>query len=62
MAPPIPTPTQVVINYGTSSNVTVSLASGQTYSNLVDNIIKAGGYWNGLTFITLGQITSIVAS
>lgn len=62
MAPPTPAPTQILINYGTSSNVAVTIGTGMTYASLVDAIVKGGGYWNGLTFIALGQITSIVAS
>lgn len=59
--PITPAPTTVTILYGTSSNVTVTLTAENTYAQFQRNVQREGGYWNGATFIPIGQITGMTA-
>jgi hypothetical protein len=61
MAPP----TQIVISYGTSSSVTLPIASGTDLSTSVLNIARGGGVLftdsNGaVTWVPVQQITKVV--
>jgi hypothetical protein len=65
-------PSTLTINYASSSTATVPIISGaggggaSDYAQMVQNIVKGGGVWitsslGVLTWIPLGEITSITA-
>jgi hypothetical protein len=65
-------PSTLTINYASSSTATVPIISGaggggaSDYAQMVQNIVKGGGVWTTssagvLTWIPLGEITSITA-
>lgn len=58
--------TTLIVNYGTSSSQTLTIANGIDYSQAVLNIVRGGGFWftdatGLLTWIPLGEITKITA-
>jgi hypothetical protein len=61
-----PTPTQLTISYGTSSQQTLPIRAGEDFNNAVRNIFLYGGFWfvssTGIeTFVPRNAITGITA-